>query len=234
MMKLDTTVLVETPEGIDLQAETVNVIPRALAYSLDFLLRAIVIITLSIILAFFGESGQGEGGQGIVLVIFFILEWFYPVYFEVFRNGQTIGKKAMKIRVVNHDLTPIRFGASLTRNLLRAADFLPFCYVVGIATTALSSKGQRLGDLAAGTLVVYVHEETDGTASLDTVKAIAPTEQIPADVQAAFIALSLNRGDLSQARQQEIAEILRPKIAKQYSDALAYIRGVGKWLLGGQ
>jgi len=195
-MKLDTTVLVETPEGIDLQAETVNV--------------------------------------GIVLIIFFILEWFYPVYFEVFRNGQTIGKKAMKIRVVNHDLTPIRFGASLTRNLLRAADFLPFCYVVGIATTALSNKSQRLGDLAAGTLVVYVNEETDGTASLDSVKAIAPTEQIPADVQAAFIALSLNRGDLSQARQHEIAEILRPKISKQYSDALAYIRGVGKWLLGGQ
>ena len=228
-MKLDTIVLIETPEGIDLQAETVNVIPRTLAYSLDFLLRFIVIFTLFIILSFFDE-----GGLGIVLIFFFILEWFYPVYFEVFRNGQTIGKKAMKIRVVNNDLTPIRFGASLTRNLLRAADFLPFCYVIGIATTVLSSKSQRLGDLAAGTLVVYASEEKDDIASLDAVKAIAPAEQIPADVQASFIALSLNRGNLSQARQNEIAEILRPKISDQYPDALTYIRGVGKWLLGGQ
>lgn len=226
-IKLDTLVLVETPEGVDLQAEAVGVVVRGLAYTLDFLLRAVIVLGV-----FLSLMWAGKGGQGISLVVFFLLEWFYPVVFEVFRNGQTIGKKAMGIRVVNQDLTPIRFGASLTRNLLRAADFLPFCYLIGIISSVVTGKCQRLGDLAAGTMVIYADDKQDSFTGLDAVKAITPNEVMPANVQAAFIDFSLNRGQLSEARQAEIAEIVRSRIPEHYVDAVAYVRGVGKWYLG--
>lgn len=227
-IKLDTIVLVETPEGIDLQAEAVGVVARGLAYTLDFTLRAIVVLVVYLTLMW-----TGKGGQGISLIILFLLEWFYPVFFEIFRNGQTVGKKAMHIRVVNQDLTPIRFGASLTRNLLRAADFLPFCYLIGIISSVVTGKCQRLGDLAAGTIVIYAdNEKTADSIALKEVKAITPKQMMPEDVQAAFIDLSVNRGKLSAARQAEIAEIIRLRIPEEYDDAVSYVRGVGKWYLG--
>ena len=227
-MKLDTIILVETPEGVDLQAEAVGVVARGLAYTLDFALRAIVVFIVYLTLMW-----TGKGGQGISLIILFLLEWFYPVFFEIFRNGQTVGKKVMCIRVVNQDLTPIRFGASLTRNLLRAADFLPFCYLVGIISSVVTGKCQRLGDLAAGTIVIYAEDEKPvDTMALKGVKPITPKQMMPEAVQTAFVDLSVNRGQLSAARQAEIAEIIRLRIPEQYDDAVDYVRGVGKWYLG--
>jgi uncharacterized RDD family membrane protein YckC len=226
-MKLDTTVLVETPEGIDLRAEVAGVVPRALAYTIDFLLRAIVIFILLMTLAF-----TGKGGVGITLIVFFLLEWFYPVYFEVYKNGQTIGKKIFSIKVVHDDLTPIRFSASLTRNLLRAADFLPMFYMFGIITSLVSGKFQRLGDLAAGTLVVYKQEQSYISSDIDEIKAITPVGRMSPSLQGAFVDFCLGKGDISLSRQEELANIIRERIPEKYDDPVEYVRGVGKWYLG--
>ena len=138
-MKLDTVCLVETPEGTDLHAELVGLVPRALAYSIDLLIRFTIITILSII---FLIMGMGLAGTGIIIIIYFLLEWWYPVIYEVYRGGQTIGKKSLGIKVVNDDLTPIRLGASLTRNLLRAADFFPLMYVSGIISILMTQRFQ--------------------------------------------------------------------------------------------
>lgn len=229
-MKLDTVYLVETPEGIDLQAELAGLIPRALAYTIDFLIRFTVLFILMIVL---GMIGAGKAGTGIGLIAFFLLEWIYPVVFEVYRDGQTIGKKKLAIKVVNEDLTPVKLGASLTRNLLRAADFLPFAYMFGIISILLNGKFQRLGDLSAGTIVVY-HEKTENTSidTMDSVQPIAPTVDLDEAKQAAFINFTLNRGNISEARRAEIADIIKPMIPKGHPDPVKYIKGVGKWLLG--
>jgi len=226
-MKLDTIALVETPEGIDLQAELVGLVPRTLAYSIDFLIRMGVLMVLAIVMAFMGEAGWG-----VFLIVFFLLEWWYPVFFEVFRGGQTPGKKSFDIKVVNDDLTPVSFGASLTRNLLRTADLFPNFYLFGAISITVTQRFQRLGDLAAGTLVVYAEQESHNSAALDHVIAIAPQHALGEDQQVAFINFALNRGRISTDRQNEIADIIRPRLPLNVDSPSDYVRGVGKWLLG--
>ena len=228
-MKLDTVCLVETPEGTDLHAELVGLVPRALAYSIDLLIRFTIIAILSIV---FLIMGMGLAGTGIIIIIYFLLEWWYPVIYEVYRGGQTIGKKSLGIKVVNDDLTPIRLGASLTRNLLRAADFFPLMYVSGIVSILMTQRFQRLGDLAANSIVIYASDERYDTTGLEEIKPIAPLSQLDEEQQLAFINFTLNRGGLSKDRQSEIAEIIRPRLPERVSDSTDYVRGVGKWLLG--
>lgn len=226
-MKLDTIALVETPEGTDLHAEIVGLVPRALAYTLDFLIRMGIMIVLGIIFMLLGKAGNG-----LYLILFFVLEWWYPVYFEVFRGGQTWGKKRFRIKVVNDDLTPITFGPSLTRNLLRTADFFPAMYVFGCISVLVTERFQRLGDLAAGTIVVYEPADSYNSVPMEEVNAVAPIHPLNEEQQVAFINFSLNRGRMSQDRQAEIAEIIRPRLPLKATDAASYVRGVGKWLLG--
>lgn len=226
-MKLDTVALVETPEGTDLHANLVGLMPRALAYMVDFSIRAGIIVALWIVAIFLGGAGFG-----IFLIVFFLLEWWYPVYFEVFRGGQTWGKRVYKIKVVSDDLTPVRLGPSLIRNLLRSADFFPSFYGVGILCLLTTRRFQRLGDLAAGTIVIYSENEVYDTSALDTVDAVTPHHPIGEDQQMAFINFALNRGNMSQERQEEIAEIIRPRLPLNADRASDYVRGVGKWLLG--
>ena len=154
----------------DLQAAVAGVVPRALAFTIDFFIRWVIFIIVLTI-----SSVTGKAGIGLLLITFFILEWWYPVLFEVFRNGQTPGKKAFGIKVVKDDLTPISFGPSLTRNLLRTADFLPTFYVFGIISAVCTTKFQRLGDLAAGTLVIYSESlASPKENTLDKVEPIVP------------------------------------------------------------
>lgn len=210
-----------------MHAELVGLVPRALAYCIDFLLRGALLLLFFLASLFFGRAGWG-----LILIVFFLLEWWYPVLFEVYRSGQTIGKKAFKIKVVNDDLTPIRMGPSLIRNLLRTADFFPSFYMVGILSMMITNRFQRLGDLAANTIVIYVEQENYDGKALEGVIPVAPIHVMNEAQQAAFVNFALNRGKLSTARQAEIAEIIRPKIPARFQNATDYARGVGKWLLG--
>jgi len=226
-MKLDTLALVETPEGIDLQAELVGLVPRALAYIVDFLIRMAILIVFGIVSSFLGKAGSG-----LYLIAFFILEWWYPVLFEVYRGGQTLGKKNFNIKVVNEDLTPVKFSASLIRNLLRTADFFPVFYVFGIISVVVTRRFQRLGDLAAGTVVVYNKSQNEETISIENIAAVSPSHPLTEEQQMAFMNFALNRNNISLDRQNEISEIVRPCLPNDIDDSTAYVRGVGKWLLG--
>lgn len=225
---LDTTYSVETPEGIDLRAQAAGPVPRILAYGVDVFYRTLILTALGIALAF-----AERAGMGIWFVCSFLLEWFYPVYFEVMRGGQTPGKKAFGLMVVNDNLTPISWGASLLRNLLRFADFLPFAYAAGVISMTLSRDFQRLGDLAAGTLVVYRQADKDHT-NLPDVAPLAPPRGLQLADQQALVSLTERGGELSEARQRELANLLEPVTGKKDKAALDYLRAVGSWLLGGQ
>ena len=101
----------------------------------------------------------GRAGWGVVLLTMFFVEWLLPAWFEAAWRGQTPGKRVMRLMVLNDDGTPVRWPAALTRNLLRAVDFLPFLYGVGLVAMLVSRDFKRLGDLAAGTVVVYQPEK---------------------------------------------------------------------------
>lgn len=226
-MKLDTVALVETPEGTDLHADLAGLVPRTLAYVVDLLIRAGIMLVLAIVLIFLEEVGVG-----IYLIVFFVLEWWYPVLFEVYRGGQTWGKKSFNIKVVNDDLTPVTLGPSLIRNLLRGADIFPLFYTAGCLCILFTDRFQRLGDLAAGTIVIYCEDELYDSSVLDQVEAVTPVQAISEDQQVAFINFALNKARMSQDRQEEIAEIIRPCMPLNVVKASDYVRGVGKWLLG--
>lgn len=225
---ISTGILVETPESIDLEAEPAGLVVRGLAFSIDFFIRAIILIILGLALL-----SAGEAGTGLVLIVWFLLEWFYPVFFEVLRSGQTPGKMKMGLRVVNDDLTPVGWGTSVIRNLLRWADFFPVLYTAGLATMAWSHRSQRLGDLAAGTLVIYSRAESAPTTELSA-QARPPPVPLEREDQVAIIGFAQRRRQLSEERQRELADILGPVLPVESTHRVDYLRGVGSWLLGGR
>jgi uncharacterized RDD family membrane protein YckC len=198
---LDTQVAVETPEGILLLLRPAGVAPRLFAFALDFFIRITLFIVLSIPL-----SSMGGIGIALLLITAFLLEWFYPVVFELWMRGATPGKRALGIKVILDSGLPVTPAASITRNLLRFADFLPVGYAFGFACMLLRHDFKRLGDLAAGTLVVYE------TAKLRVPRLVAATPQPPvrplnATEQAALIALAQRAPRLTEERVEELAHL---------------------------
>ena len=147
---LDTVVAAETPEGILLELRPAGLSARFYAFLLDWLIRLLIAYAAAIAAAFMGGFGRG-----FWLLLYFLLEWFYPVFFELSRSGATPGKSIVGIKVVMDDGLPITPAASFTRNLLRVADFLPFLFGAAIVSMLLRQDCKRLGDLAAATLVVH-------------------------------------------------------------------------------
>lgn len=227
-MLLDTRYQVETPEGIDLHAQLAGPVPRILAYLIDVMLRGAMLFALSLIL-----YAAGNAGTGLLLVLAFLLEWFYPVLFEVYAKGQTPGKKVMQLMVVNDDLTPVNWSPSIVRNLLRAADFCPFAYVLGLLCMTLSRHFQRLGDLAAGTLVIH-HEQEMESLSLPAVPSRTPPVALSLEDQVAVIGFTQRHQQLTRSRQQELAAIVQDLMQSDSEHAVEHLQGMGCWLLRGQ
>src|SRR5688572_3848781 len=120
---LDAIVAVETPEGIFIDLRPAGITARCYAFILDLLIRVALLIVLAVVL----QSMAGIG-TAAYLICWFLLEWFYPVAFELAASGATPGKRALQLQTVMDTGLPITPAASVTRNLLRAADFLPVGY----------------------------------------------------------------------------------------------------------
>lgn len=205
----------QTPEGIELSLMPAGIVPRIGAWLIDALCRLGLIIVISLVIGFFGR-----GLTGLILIAFFVIEWFYPVLFEVFRGGQTIGKKQYGLVVCQDDGTPIRWQASMLRNLLRTADFLPFAFLGGIVAILFHKESKRLGDIVAGTLVVYAdtrYNQADGIGISPTAIPVAPPIALPIplqlDEQQAILAFAEREANLPMGRKVELANILTPVVA---------------------
>lgn len=216
----------ETPEGIRLELRLAGPVVRACAWSIDMLIRAILYGLVSGIFAFFGGVGTS-----VMLIMFFLIEWFYPVVFELY-NGASPGKKAMGLVVMQDNGTPVTFSSSLIRNLLRAADFLPFLYAAGLLSMLMNRNFQRLGDLAAGTLVVY-RETGQARVKLAAAEVRRPPVDLSVDEQWELIRFAERCPQLSQERQIELATSLYPITGKQGSAAVTEILGYAAWLTRG-
>lgn len=225
-MSLDTLYTAETPEGIALSLRPAGVAPRVLAYMVDLLVRAGMYLAVVLLALPFGGMGTG-----LLLVSYFLLEWFYPVLFELTRSGATPGKRAFGLQVVMDSGLPVTPAAALTRNLLRAADFFPFLYGFGLVTMLLRRDFKRLGDLAAGTLVVYrdtvaLHGELPPAPAAAPARALAPREQ------AAIVAWAGRAARLTPARLDELAVLARSVTPNPQGDATRELLSVAQWLVG--
>jgi uncharacterized RDD family membrane protein YckC len=227
-MLLDTLRVLETPEGVDLELRVAGPLVRCVAWALDFAIRVAIYIALSIALSVLGKLGTG-----ILLASLFALEWLYPVFFEL-HNGQTPGKKAMGLRVVHGNGTPVGWSASLIRNLLRAADFLPFLYGFGLVSMLANRNFQRLGDLAANTLVVYDDVNEADNTLLDQTPSDPPLRHLSMDEQKTLIEFAERVEKLSPARVAELAQLLPSLTQDSKYDAVETLQRNAAWLITGK
>jgi len=226
---LDNAYTLETPEGVDLTVELAGPIVRTLAFTIDLCVRMLIMFVFAIVVLLLGLNNLGTA---LYLLAMFVIEWLYPVLFEVLRRGQTPGKKAMGISVINDDLTPVSLGASLTRNLLRFADFLPSMYTIGYITMSINPHFKRLGDIAAGTIVIY--SKIDTKHDLDDIDEAAeiPPFELTEDEQSAIVEFTVRKESLSDSRQEELANIISEELPYNDRERISRLRGVGAWLLG--
>jgi len=219
-MVFEDRLTLDTPEGVQLELTLAGVGSRFTAALLDYLIQLVILIALGLLFGYgFGErAGGGAWGAAIFFVLVFLVFNGYFIAFEVLGSGRTPGKRWNGLRVVRESGTPVTFGSSAVRNVLRLVDFLPGMYLVGILAVLVTGKNQRLGDLAAGTLVIrdrkrlpteYNPSYLVETPAWDT-GAIRPEEL---DAVATFLA---RRFELAHgARLQVAAEFaarLRPRV----------------------
>jgi uncharacterized RDD family membrane protein YckC len=226
---LDTIVAAETPEGIMLELRPAGLSARFYAFAIDWLIR-LMIAYVALMATFF----MGGFGRGFWLLLYFSLEWFYPVVFELSRSGATPGKSILGIKVVMDDGLPITPAASFTRNLLRVADFLPFLFGACIVSMLLRPDSKRLGDLAAGTLVVH-QPLRPPKVKLDDVAPVVPALPLAAADQAALVALAARAPTLTAERLDELAALAAPvsgDAGRAGPHVTRRVLGVAQWAMG--
>ncbi|WP_146406899.1 RDD family protein [Allorhodopirellula heiligendammensis] len=177
---LDTTIEVVTPENIAFQYQLAGPFRRLPAYVIDVLVRYGMMFCIVMVLWFLVGTLAiellGAFAVGAVLVCYFVISWFYGASMETYFNGRTVGKWMFGIRVIDIDGCPITGRRAIVRNLLRVADMAPMAAlpqlavdvppvffiptgIVGLISVICTRRMQRLGDIAAGTMVI-VDEKT--------------------------------------------------------------------------
>ena len=151
-MQFEDRITIATPEGVHLELTLAGVGSRFAAALVDLAVQiALLIVIAAVGFGVFAPTGVGVAA---VTVLSFLVFAAYDILFEVFASGRTPGKRLNGIRVVRTDGSPVGFFTSAVRNVLRLADLLPGMYLAGIVSILVTRRNQRLGDLAAGTLVV--------------------------------------------------------------------------------
>jgi uncharacterized RDD family membrane protein YckC len=223
---IDTLRQVETPEGIRIGLHAAGALPRARAWLIDTLIRIAILFASSMVLALLQAIGLT-----IYLLLVFALLWGYPVLFETLWQGQTPGKRMFGLRVVNASGTPVTWLASITRNLLRTVDMLPFGYAVGLISCWFDPYGRRLGDLAADTLVVYTEPARKPSVPIQAL-AIDPPLPLTQSERMALVAFAERAHLLTEERQQELAELLPMLTGSRGMPAVQRVLGMAKSVLG--
>ncbi len=173
---------VATPERVQVDLPIAGLGSRAMAYVIDVGLLGAVGMVLYFGLTFFVTDpmklalGLSSLARTLILVSGFFLLWVYWTLLEVVWNGQSVGKRVLRIRVVKTDGSPVTVFSSAVRNLLRVVDFLPVCYPVGLITMLVDKRHRRLGDLLAGT--VLVRDEQIDLARYDQVTSNIAVNQL--------------------------------------------------------
>jgi uncharacterized RDD family membrane protein YckC len=186
-------VSIRTPENIELSYALAGPGSRAVAYMIDLLLMLtvcqllvnLIVYTLALLFSAFGSDNEVWIAALVTLGSFALYNGYF-ILFEWLWNGQTPGKRMLHVRVIKHGGYALRFFDTLLRNLLRVVDFLPLFYGVGLTSILFTRDSQRLGDLVAGTLVVY-QDPVETESLLPDLPVAQDTEQALPAAQLAAI-----------------------------------------------
>lgn len=228
---------IETPELVALEFPLAGIGSRCLALLLDYLLQIVVMIIVIILFSTLADSSAtiGSAARGpaadkwavaILILIPFLFHWAYFTLFEAFWSGRTPGKRMVRVRVIHQSGRSITFFEAMVRNLIRVVDALPSFYAVGVVSLFITKRHQRLGDLAAGTLVI--HEEKreatlwNGTAArsftasifdMGPIQRTTPGTGLPADAIARLNKADLEAIDNFLARRLDLPLDIRAGLA---------------------
>jgi uncharacterized RDD family membrane protein YckC len=205
--RLDTLQAVELAEGVTIRLRVAGPLLRAGAYLIDLLIRGGVMLVVSVLMMLSGMLVGDRVGFGLLALFGFVMEWFYPMVFEAGRRGATPGKRVLGLRVVQVTGSPVGWGQAFVRNILRWVDAMPlFTYGFGLASCLATRRFQRLGDLAAGTVVIYDRETArPGLAAPPPITAVPVPVSLTADETRALVSFRERAGLWSAARREEIA-----------------------------
>lgn len=233
---LDTTIAVVTPENIAFEYQLAGPFRRLPAYLIDVIVRytiiVVMVIVLLLIVGMIDWDTLGGFAFAFGLVSYFLISWFYGAAMETYFNGRTIGKWACGIRVIDVDGCPITGRRAIIRNLLRIADLAPLAAItslgedvppvffiptgmIGLVCVICTRRMQRLGDIAAGTMVIIDERAWRlPTAKMDDPRIAPLSTFIPGDYavsrsMARTLAIYVERRHyLTPARRAEIARHL--------------------------
>jgi len=240
---------IATPELVAIDFPLAGLGSRFVAIFLDYLLWVVVgvILVIALIIFFSGSTGASSAasatttsstsykwGEAIGIAIPFLVLWGYFTLFEAFWNGQTPGKRIMKIRVIQKTGRPMNLFESMGRNLVRFVDWLPAFYIIGVISMFATKRQQRLGDLIAGTLVVHERPverpvESIGSSRTFTSNVFKPVEAtrvprespLPADAIAKLTLADLQALEQYLARRLDVPLETRAALASRMSDSIA-------------
>lgn len=173
IIETEEILIIETPERVQLAFSLASIGNRFLAVAIDHAIQYVIMIIVTVVfisstsgfsaLVEFGGNEFSKWTIAVLILLIFLIFTGYFVFFEWLWNGQTPGKRLMKLRVLREDGRPITFWEALARNLLRLFDAVPGVvvpvYSLGLISIFMSNRDQRIGDLFAGTVVV--RERTD-------------------------------------------------------------------------
>lgn len=228
-MEYEDRISIDTPEGVTLDVPLAGIGSRFIAELADqFLQWAVIVAMLLVVLAVADDAAGGGLLFAVFLLGVFVMQFGYHVLFEVTASGRTPGKRWTGLRVVKDSGGPVDFSSSMVRNLLRLVDMLPGFYLVGMVTIVASRRNQRLGDMAAGTLVV--REKTGGRPPRPKPWAVARPVDEPSPETTTWDVTAVTNEELATVRRflerratlttearsrlaAELAARLRPKVS---------------------
>lgn len=243
-IKLDCSTKVVTPENIEFEYSLAGPFQRLPAYLLDLVIWNVLFFGLVMLLSaasgFLGLAGLGAVVIFLILVAYFFVSWFYGIFFEVFYDGRTPGKMLCKLRVISMDGRPINGLQAGLRNLLRVADvnvmlslqmfsneappvYLFPTMIVGLVSMLLTSRMQRIGDLAAGTMVISEQPryspwniQPDDARAFGLAELIPPTFEVSSSLAQAIGLYMENRHRLGVGRREEVAAWIARPLVKSF------------------
>ncbi len=236
---------IRTPDGIEFSVPLAGITSRSLAWVIDAVFTLVLSTGLAVLISVFALATPALA-QALGILAFFLLQVGYGMAFELFWRGQTPGKRALGLRVADAQGLRLTPSQVVLRNLLRPVDSLPLAYLVGGLSILGSRHAQRLGDLAAGTVVTraqrpfplaYATVADTGPNSLRAFPHLAARlrQRVPPTEAAAALAALVRRDRLTPAARLDLFEAMAthfrslvpfpPEAVESLTDE-AYVRAV--------
>lgn len=226
--RIDTLQTVELAEGMEIHLRTAGPFLRLIAYLIDLLAEGALLLAVGIVVGLIFPFLGGNVTNGIYSLSFFLIWWFYHVLFEISPWGATLGKRALGLRVVDEAGGGVRLGQAMIRNFIRGVEMIiPFVPLLAF----FHPRFQRLGDLAAGTLVVYARPRVDPLIPGPPPLAKVPVNlTLSRDEEAAILSFRYRSGGWSEARRVELANHLAKVTGEVGPKGVSRIMGMAHWL----